>query len=71
MRQQVHRRVPEMEVEPGSANPHGLPQQPGGYEGYWDREEQLCSFPDATCPEIFLSAHGNHKAMKMLEVFLM
>ena len=33
--------------------------------GHWDREEQLCSFPDATCPEIFLSAHGNHKAMKM------
>lgn len=35
MRQQVHRRVREMEVEPGSANPHGLPQQPGGYEGRW------------------------------------
>lgn len=33
MRQQVHQRVPEMAVEPGSANPHGLPQQPGGYEG--------------------------------------
>ena len=32
--------------------------------GHWNRE-WLCSFPDATCPETFLSAHGNHKAMKM------
>lgn len=35
MRQQVHQRVPEMAMEPGSANPHGLPQRPGGYEGRW------------------------------------
>lgn len=30
MLQQVHQRVLEMAVEPGSANPHELPQQPGG-----------------------------------------